>query len=93
MLAATITRSHWMPDVTNVFEPLSRQCSPSHFALAAIARRSEPVPGSVIAIAGTLSPVVTAGSQRARCSAVVRSVRYGTTMSLTIAKLSVTAPV
>ena len=82
-----------MPLDTNVLEPLRRQSSPSHLAVEAIARRSEPVPGSVIAITGTVSPVVTPGSQRARCSSLVSSVRYGVTMSLTSAKLSVTAPV
>ena len=73
--AATITRSAWMPEDTNVFEPLRRYSEPSHFAVAAIARRSDPVPGSVMAIAGTVSPVVTPGSQRPRCSALVRSCR------------------
>ena len=68
--AATITRSAWMPLETNVLEPLSRQTSPSHLASEAIARRSEPVPGSVIAITGTVSPVVTA-RQPARALLVV----------------------
>ncbi len=54
----------------NVFEPLTMKSSPSRTALVAMPRRSEPAPGSDIAIAPTSSPVTIRGSQSARCASV-----------------------
>ena len=59
-----------MPLVMNVFEPLTTYTSPSRIAVVDIPARSEPMPGSVIAIAVTSSPDAMPGSQRARCSSV-----------------------
>ena len=39
--------------------------------------RSEPVPGSVIAIANIISPAMNGGSQRSFCASVARLSRYG----------------
>ena len=75
--AATITRSALYPLVMKVFEPFRIQSSPSRTAVVLSAARSEPPLGSVIAIAQTSSPVQNRGSQRAFCSSVVSSTRYG----------------
>ena len=64
-----------------VFEPLRIQSSPSRTAVVRSAARSEPPDGSVIPIAVRISPVQNLGSQRSRCSSVVRCTRYGATMS------------
>ena len=71
-----------MPLVMNVLAPLTTKWSPSRMALVDIDARSDPMPGSVIAIAVTSSPLHTPGSQRARCSSVVSDRRYGRQMSL-----------
>ncbi|SKY52256.1 Uncharacterised protein [Mycobacteroides abscessus subsp. abscessus] len=39
--------------------------------------RSEPVPGSVMAIANMMSPEANPGSHRCFCSSVAYSIRYG----------------
>ena len=70
VLAATITWSQLRPLVMNVFWPLSTYSSPSSSARVLIAARSEPVPGSVIAIARIDSPDAIPGSQRCFCSSV-----------------------
>ena len=44
--------------------------------------KSDPVPGSVIAIARISSPDATPGNQRCFCSSVAEPVRYGTMMSV-----------
>ena len=51
----------------NVFEPFSTYWSPSRTARARTACRSEPAPGSVIAIAPTSSPDAIRGSQLRFC--------------------------
>src|SRR5215218_3354059 len=56
-------------------------------------RRSDPAPGSDIAMAQIVSADVTPGSQRSRCSGVVRSRRYGAMMSLSSPKYPLAAPV
>ena len=65
----------------NVFEPLITQLSPSLTAVVLRPARSEPPEGSVIPIAVRISPEQKPGSQRFRCSSVVRCTRYGATMS------------
>ena len=62
-----------MPLVMKVLAPSTTHSSPSRTAVVAIADRSEPAPGSVIAIAVISSPDTMPGSQRARCSSVARS--------------------
>ena len=59
-----------MPLVMNVFEPLRTSSSPSRRAVVEIDARSDPVPGSVMAMARTSSPRATPGSQRRDCSSV-----------------------
>jgi hypothetical protein len=68
VLTAAITRSALIPFVMNVFVPFTTYSSPSRSAEAAIAARSDPVSGSVIAIAVISSPLAMPGSQRSRCS-------------------------
>ncbi len=82
VLATTITRSLLMPLVMKVFEPLSTYSSPSRIAVEAMLARSEPVPGSVMAIAVMSVPAAMPGSQRAACSALQYSTKYGVVMSL-----------
>ena len=66
--------------------------SPSRTAVVRMPARSDPAPGSLIAIAVTISPVQNPGSHRLRCSSVVRSVRYGATTSLCSPKPSPVVP-
>ncbi len=54
----------------NVFEPSMTYSSPSRIALVLTLCRSDPVPGSVIAIAPTSSPDASRGNQRCFCSSV-----------------------
>ena len=54
----------------NVFDPSITYSSPCLIALVLTLCRSEPVPGSVIAIAPTSSPLASLGSQRCFCSSV-----------------------
>ncbi|MCY1311845.1 hypothetical protein D9M70_622050 [compost metagenome] len=68
--ATTSTRSAWWPLVMKVFEPLMTYSSPSRTARVLIACRSEPVPGSDIAMAPTNSPLAIFGSQRSFCSSL-----------------------
>ena len=65
-----MTKSALMPLVMNVLEPLMTYSSPSLTAVVLMPCRSEPVPGSVIAIAVIISPVQNFGNQRAFCSSV-----------------------
>ena len=76
----------------NVFEPESTQSSPSRRAVVRSPCRSEPAPGSVIAMAVIISPLVNAGSQRSFCSSVARSSRYGAMTSLWSVKPTPLAP-
>ena len=71
-----------MPLEMKVLAPLRTYASPSRLAVVLIACRSEPAPGSVIAMAVMSSPEQKPGSQRAFCWSVVRSIRYGALMSL-----------
>ena len=66
---AVITRSALIPLVMNVFAPLTTYSSPSTRAEVAIPARSEPAPGSVIAIAVISSPDAIRGNQRSCCCA------------------------
>ena len=59
-----------MPLVMKVLAPLTTYSSPSRIAVACIEARSEPTPGSVIAIAVISSPATIPGSQRWRCSSL-----------------------
>ncbi len=68
VLATTITRSACTPFVMNVFDPLMTYSSPSLIAFVRMPCRSEPAPGSVMAIAPTYSPDASLGSQRCFCS-------------------------
>ena len=68
----------------NVFEPLMIQSSPSRTALDLMPARSEPVPGSVIAIAVSSSPVANFGNQRSFCSSVADALKYGMQTSVWI---------
>ncbi len=90
--ATTITRSALIPLVMNVLEPDSTQPSPSRRAVVVMPCRSDPVPGSVIAIAVIISPLTNPGSQRAFCSSVVSRSRYGATTSLCSWKPTPVAP-
>ena len=61
------------PLVMNVFDPLSTNVSPSRTAVERIPpNASEPLSGSVIAHAPTLSRVSSGRAQRSRCSGVPR---------------------
>ena len=71
-----------MPLVMNVLEPLRTQSSPSLCAWVCSPCRSEPAPGSDIAIAVIISPLTKPGSQRCFCSSVASFSRYGATTSL-----------
>ena len=53
-----------------IFEPLTTYSSPSRTARVRMPFRSEPAPGSVIAIAPISSPLAMRGSQRCFCSSV-----------------------
>ena len=71
-----------MPLEMKVLAPLSRKWSPRSTAWVRMPCRSEPVPGSVIAIAVISSPLQKPGSQRRFCSSLASEVRYGPMMSL-----------
>ncbi len=74
-----------------VLLPLTTQWSPSRTAVVFSAARSEPPPGSVIAMAQILSPEAIGGSQRSFCSWVPRSTMYGGQTSLWMPKHEPTA--
>ena len=59
-----------MPDEMNVLEPLRIQSSPSRTAEVRMPARSLPAPGSVIAIATMVSPLMIPGSHRFFCSSL-----------------------
>ena len=90
--ATTSTRSALMPLVMNVLDPLSTQSEPSRRAVVRSPCRSEPAPGSLMAMAVIISPVTNGGSQRCFCSSVVRRSRYGATTSLCSVKPTPLAP-
>ena len=77
VLATTITRSARMPLEMNVLEPFRSQWSPLSSAVVRMPWRSEPAPGSVIAMAVMSEPSQKPGSQRRFCSSVASPVRYG----------------
>ena len=54
----------------NVFEPLTTYASPSLTARVRTPCRSDPAPGSDIAIAAIASPLAIRGSQRCCCAGV-----------------------
>ena len=70
VFTAVTTRSALIPLVMNVFEPFTRKWPFSRRALVDMPARSEPMPGSVIAIAVISSPETIPPSQRSRCSVV-----------------------
>ena len=59
-----------MPFVMKVLAPFTTYSPSLRAAVAEIPARSEPVPGSVIAIAAISSPFTSPGSQRCFCSSV-----------------------
>ena len=61
-----------MPFVMNVLDPDSTQSPPSRRATARSPCRSDPAPGSDIAMAVIISPLTKGGSQRSFCSSVAR---------------------
>ena len=73
--------SQLIPEEINVLEPLMIQSSPSRTPVVLIPARSLPAPGSVMAIATMVSPVMMPGSQRAFCSSFERLLKYGPTTS------------
>ncbi len=64
-----------MPLEMKVFEPFSSQWSPRSWAVVRMPCRSEPAPGSVMAMAVMVSPEQKPGSQRRFCSGVASSAR------------------
>ena len=70
VLATTTIRSASDPLEMKVLAPLMTYSSPSRSAVVLMLFRSEPAPGSVIAIAVIISPLASFGSQRRRCSSV-----------------------
>ena len=70
VLATTITRSASWPLLMKVFEPLMTQWLPSMTAVVLTDCRSEPVPGSVMAMAVTRSPEQALGIHFFFCSSV-----------------------
>jgi hypothetical protein len=58
------------PLVMKVLEPLMTYWLPTGLAVVLMPCRSEPAPGSVMAMAPTSSPVHRRGSQRCFCSSV-----------------------
>ncbi len=75
-------RSAAWPLVMNVFWPLSTYPLPLRLAVVRICCRSEPVPGSVIAMAPISSPRAMPGSQRTFCASVPYSATWCATMAL-----------
>ncbi len=70
VLTATMTRLQLIPFEMKVFWPLIMKWSPSLTAVARMAARSEPVPGSVIATAVMISPDAQPGSHFIFCSSL-----------------------
>ena len=70
VFATTQIRFAVCPLVMNVFEPLMTYPLPDFFAVVLMPCRSDPAPGSVIAIAEISSPDAMRGSQRFFCSSV-----------------------
>ncbi len=59
-----------MPLEMKVLAPLTTKSSPSRAAVVRSAWRSDPAPGSVMAIAPTISPLASLSSHRCFCSSV-----------------------
>ena len=70
VLTTTMTRSHIWPFEMKVFWPEMTYSSPSRTARVRMPCRSLPVPGSVIAMAQTVSPATMRGSHFFFCSSV-----------------------
>src|SRR5277367_739103 len=93
VLTAVRTSLDSRPLLMKVFWPLTIQWSPSSRAVVLMPARSDPAAGSDIAIEPMYSPETNLGSQRAFCSSVVRSFRYGTRMSFCTPRPMPTEPV
>ena len=65
--AATTNTSARPALVMNILRPSSTQPSPVRRAVVVMPATSEPVPGSVTAMAATASPAASGASQRLRC--------------------------
>ncbi|MNJ53934.1 hypothetical protein D3C77_493530 [compost metagenome] len=72
VLHTTTTMSQDRPLLMKVLLPLITHSSPSRTAVVRMALRSEPVPGSVMATASTVSPVQIFGSHCCFCASVPR---------------------
>src|SRR5664279_1362419 len=92
VLHTTRTKSALMPFVMKVLDPLMTYSSPSLTAVVWMPCRSDPVPGSVIAMAVIISPEQNVGNQRAFCSSLQYLSRYPDTRSVWIAKPTPLAP-
>ena len=79
--ATTMNRSPICPFEMNVFEPFRTYELPSLIALVCTFARSEPVPGSVIAMPRMTSPEIAPGRYFCFCASVPNSVMYGMQMS------------
>ena len=82
VLQATTNRSALNPLVMNVLDPLTAYSSPSRTAVVRMAARSDPAPGSVMAMAVISSPLQIPGSQRAFWSSSAPARKYGRQVSL-----------
>ena len=70
VFTARHTRPASAPLVMNVLEPLMTYWSPSRRAVVWMLRKSEPAPGSLMAMAATSSPRAMSGSQPHFCSSL-----------------------
>ncbi|MCY1186046.1 hypothetical protein D9M73_268810 [compost metagenome] len=75
VLHTTTARSHWVPLEMKVLLPLMTYSSPSRTARVRTACRSEPVFGSVMAMAEMISPLAILGSHSSFCSSVAKLFR------------------
>ena len=71
-MQTTHTMSHCRPLLMKVLLPLMTYSSPSRTAVVRTAFRSQPAPGSVIAMARMVSPEAQRGSHFCFCSSVPR---------------------
>ena len=74
---AVVKKSARIPDVMNVFSPVTTKWSPSRVATVRNAETSEPPEGSVMASAAIRSPASTGGSTRAFSSGLPNSETSG----------------
>ena len=70
VFATTTKRSPIWPFEMKIFEPLSTKKSPSRRARVCTLARSEPVPGSVIAMPRIVSPEIAPGRYFRFCSSL-----------------------